>query len=258
MTITSPKNAAVQELRRAIHEGRPLENGLIAAEGPHLVEEALRGEWPIEEVWTTPGGRERYGVLLERVPDRIVEVSARVFQSLSGNGQAQEVLALVRRREWSWEEMAGPKALIIVLDGIQDPGNAGTIVRSAEAFGATGAVFLAGTAGIANGKFLRASAGSVFRLPVIDHVSSGHLLNLFEQSLAKRYALTARAGARLPDADFRAGVALVVGTEGAGVSPELLRAAEGISIPTGQVESLNAAVACSIALFEAARQRGRV
>jgi TrmH family RNA methyltransferase len=258
MAITSPKNAAVQELRRAIHEGRPLENGLIAAEGPHLVEEALRGEWPIEEVWTTPAGRERYRALLERIPGRIVEVSARVFQSLSGSGQAQEVMALVRRRKWSWEEIAGSKPLIIVLDGIQDPGNAGTIIRSAEAFGATGVVFLPGTVGVANGKFLRASAGSIFRLPVIDRISSGHLLNLFEQSVAKRYALTARAGARLPDADFRAGVALVVGTEGAGVSPELLRAAERISIPTGKVESLNAAVACSIALFEAARQRGRV
>ncbi|MGH9622297.1 MAG: TrmH family RNA methyltransferase [Bryobacteraceae bacterium] len=256
MCIDSPKNAAVQALRHAMGAGQPLKSGLIAAEGPRLLEEALRGRWLIEEVWTTPTGRERYRALLERVPTRIVEVSARVFQSLSGSGQAQEVLALMRRHEWSWEEMDSAKPLIVVLDGIQDPGNAGTIVRSAEAFGATGAVFLPRTVGIANGKFLRASAGSIFRLPVIDGISSSYLLNLFEQSGIKRYALTARAGACLPEADFRAGVALVVGTEGSGVSPELLRAAEGISIPTGEVESLNAAVACSIALFEAARQRG--
>lgn len=133
----------------------------------------------------------------------------------------------------------------------------GTIVRSAEAFGATGVVFLPGCAGIANGKFLRAAAGSIFRLPFVDDISAGYLLNLFEESGIKRYALTTRAGACLLDANFHAGIGLIVGSEGAGVSPELLDAAEPLSIPA-RVESLNAAVACSIALFEAARQRGRV
>lgn len=258
MQITSPQNSAAQAIRRAIRSGQPLENGLIAAEGPHLVEEALRGQWAIEQVWTTPEARERYRALLERTHARIQEVPARVFQSLTGTEHSQEVLALLRRRQWSWEEMSGPKALIVVLDGIQDPGNAGTIVRSAEAFGATGNVFLPGCVGIANGKFLRATAGSVFRMPVIDGLSADHLLNLFEQSGLRRYALTTRAGARLPSVDFRAGVALIVGSEGTGVSPELLHAAEEISIPAANVESLNAAVACSIALFEAARQRGQV
>lgn len=256
MPITSPQNPAVQAIRRAIRTGQPLENGLIAAEGPRLVEEALRGQWRIESAWTTPAGRERYGNLLERVPARIEEVSSRVFQSLSAGGQAQEVLALLRPCEWSWAEMTAESALIVILDGVQDPGNAGTIVRSAEAFGATGLVFLAGTVGIANGKFLRASAGSIFRLPFIAGISADHLLNLFEKKPLKRYALTARTGTHLSSANFRAGVVLAVGSEGAGVSPELLGASDAISIPTGNVESLNAGVACSIALFEAARQRG--
>lgn len=256
MPISSLQNPAVQAIRRAIRTGQPLENGLIAAEGPHLVEEALRGQWPIESVWITPEGRDRYHGLLSRVPAPIREISSRIFQSLSASGHAQEILALLRPRESSWTEMTAEPALIVVLDGIQDPGNAGAIVRSAEAFGATGAVFLHGTVNFANGKFLRASAGSIFRLPAITGIPVHHLLNLFEQKDLKRYALTARAGVRLPAADFRTGVVLVVGSEGAGISPELLDAAEAVSIPAGKVESLNAAVACSIALFEAARQRG--
>lgn len=258
MPISSLQNPAVQAIRHAIRSGQPLENGLIAAEGPHLVEEALRSQWTIESVWTTPAGRDRYRELLSRVPAPIREIPARAFQSLSSSGHVQEILALLRPREGSWTEMTAKPALIVVLDGIQDPGNAGTIVRSAEAFGATGVIFLHGTVGLANGKFLRASAGSIFRLPAITGIPVRHLLNLFEQKPLKRYALTARAGAHLPDADFRAGVALVVGSEGAGISSELLGAAEAISIPAGKVESLNAAVACSIALFEAARQRGRL
>lgn len=131
-------------------------------------------------------------------------------------------------------------------------------MRSAEAFGATGIILLRGCVGIANGKFLRATAGSVFRMPIIEGLAASHLLNLFEKTSLRRYALTARAGAHLPDADLREGVAFIVGSEGPGVSSELLRAAEEISIPAANVESLNAAVACSIALFEAARQRGRL
>lgn len=260
--MTSLQHIAVQEIRRAIRRGHPLPDGRIAAEGPHLVEEALRGGWPIEEVWTTSAGRQHYRDLLGRAQARfqtpVRETSARVFQSLSGTEHAQEILVLLRPREYSWAELTHPPALVVVLDGIQDPGNAGTILRSAEAFGATGAVFLPGTVGLANGKFLRASAGSVFRLPVLISPSTSDLLNLFEENGLKRYALTTGAGVRLPNADFRTGVVLAVGSEGSGLSPEILEASEAISIPTANVESLNAAVACSIALFEAARQRGRL
>lgn len=262
MPITSLQNAAVQAIRRAIRHGHPLEGGRIAAEGPHLVEEALGGCWPIEEVWTTPAGRQRYADLLARVHTHfrapVQETSTRIFQALSGTKHAQEILVLLRPRAWDWAELVRPDALIVVLDGIQDPGNAGTIVRSAEAFGATGVVFLAGTVGLANGKFLRASGGSIFRVPFLASVATNHLLNLFEQSDLKRYALTAQAGMSLPDADFRTRVVLAVGSEGAGISPHLLEASEAVSIPVPKVESLNAAVACSIALFEAARQRGRL
>jgi TrmH family RNA methyltransferase len=254
MRITSLHNPSVQAIRRAIQTGRPLENGLIVAEGPHLLEEALRSTWCVEQIWTTVEGRKRYQELIESARVDVQETSARVFESLSGTMHSQQVLALLRKREWRWEDLAGQGALIVILDGIQDPGNAGTIVRSAEAFGATGVVLLSGCVNVANGKFLRAAAGSIFRMPFLEQVEIGHLLNLFEHSRLKRYALTTRAGKDLLNADFRGQTALAVGSEGGGLSPMLLEAAEPLSICT-RIESLNAAVACSIALFEAARQR---
>jgi TrmH family RNA methyltransferase len=256
MRIISLHNPTVQAIRRAIQSGRPLENGLIVAEGPHLLEEALRSRWSVEQIWTTAEGRKRYQTLIESANVDVQETSERVFESLSGTLHPQQVLALLHKKEWEWEDLVRGTTLIVVLDGIQDPGNAGTIVRSAEAFGATGLVLLRGCVNVANGKFLRAAAGSIFRMPFLEHVEIDHLLNLFEHSSLKRYALTTRAGTDLLDADFRGDTVLAVGSEGGGLSPMLLEAAEPLSICT-RIESLNAAVACSIALFEAARQRRR-
>jgi TrmH family RNA methyltransferase len=147
--------------------------------------------------------------------------------------------------------------LVVVLDGVQDPGNAGTIVRSAEAFGAGGIVLLEGSVRVANGKFLRAAAGSIFRLPFLEAVERVEFIKRARSLGLTLYALAARGETSLQEADLRIPCALVVGGEGSGVSPELLAAGTVLSIPARKVESLNAAVAASIALFEAARQRER-
>ncbi len=147
------------------------------------------------------------------------------------------------------------RALVVILDGIQDPGNAGTIVRSAEAFGASGVVFLKGCSRVANGKLLRATAGSIFRVPFLEGVSVFQLATYLRASQLNLYALAASGEASLAHANLRAPCGLVVGSEGAGVSPELLSGAQTLRIPTSNVESLNAAIACSIALFEAQQQR---
>lgn len=257
MQLSSAKNPRLQSIRRAAAAGRPTEDGLIAAEGPHLIEEAIRGQWPIEQIFVTGAGRERYGHLLRTAACEIVDVSARAFASTAATESTQEVLALVRPREWTWAELAQrPEALIVVLDGIQDPGNAGTIVRSAEAFGATGVVFLKGSVRVANGKFLRASAGSIFRLPFLEDMAADQVIRHIQTSELKLYALDASAGASLDEIDWRASCALVAGSEGAGVSAEVLSEAERVRIPAN-VESLNAGVACSIALFQARTERHR-
>jgi TrmH family RNA methyltransferase len=135
--------------------------------------------------------------------------------------------------------------LVAVLDGIQDPGNAGAILRTAEAFGATGAVFLKGTVSPSNPKCLRASAGSAFRLPIVTEIPDGLAL----------FAADPRANGSVADVPLTSPCAIIIGGEGSGVRPELAARSTGVKIPTVGVESLNAAVAAGILFYEARRQR---
>jgi RNA methyltransferase, TrmH family len=258
MHLTSAKNPFLESVRRAAAAGRPMEDGSLVIEGPHLVAEALRGGCTLRRVVTTAQGRERYAKLLERLQVEITEVPARAFAATASTETAQEILALAGWRPASWRKIAGPQALVVALDGIQDPGNAGTIVRSAEAFGASGVVLLEGTVRVANGKFLRATAGSIFRLPVLEAVKRAEFLEQARASGLALYALSARGGTSLHAATLHIPSTLIVGGEGSGVSAQLLAASTALSVPARNVESLNAAVACSIALFETARQRGNV
>ncbi len=235
----------LQEIRRAVSSNRSMDDGTIVIEGPHLIEEAKRGHWQLEQVLATPEAMQKFGL------HDAIEVSSKAFEAISATEHSQGVLGLVRPRKWTWGELIGGNALVVILDGIQDPGNAGTLVRSAEAFGATGLVFVAGCVRVSNGKFLRATAGSIFRMPYLENAHPNALRGL------KLYALTAKSEMNLSDAELRESCGLITGNEGAGISFDLADRAQGVRIPAVQVESLNAAVACSIALFEAFRQRSR-
>jgi TrmH family RNA methyltransferase len=256
MQLTSAKNPHLQAIRHAIAAGRPTADGQIAIEGPHLVREAARSSWRIEQLLITPQGRDRHGELLSQIDAETIEIPARAFASLAGTEHSQEIIALVTPPAGTWADCLDAPGILVILDGLQDPGNAGTIVRSAEAFGAAGLIFLAGGVHVANGKFLRATAGSIFRLPFLENQSASALAARLRTAGKRLYALVARAEALISEANLRQPCAMVVGSEAHGVSPELRALAEALSIPTRQVESLNAGVACSIALYEAARQRG--
>ena len=256
MEITSVRNPLLQKIRKAVLTGRTTEDGLMVAEGPRLVDEALSGKWRISSLVITPAGRAKYADLVQAADAEIVEIPAKAFESTSGTQHSQQILALLQPPAWNWEEVCGRHTLIVALDGIQDPGNAGTIVRSAEAFGATGVVFLKGCAHVANGKLLRASAGSIFRMPFLEGISaSDFLFNVRARELTL-YALQARAEAPITAADLTRPLVLLAGNEGSGISNELLARAKAVSIPTIRVESVNVAVASSVALFAVQQQRG--
>jgi RNA methyltransferase, TrmH family len=256
--ITSRHNPVLQEIRRAVSAGRTTPGGLIVAEGPHLLEEALRGSWTIDRVIATPTARRKYSRLLRSFDSEVVEVSDSAFASLAATEHNQGVLILLNPRIWNWRDLLVPSALLVVLDGIQDPGNAGTLVRSAEAFGATGVIFGRGSVHIANSKFLRATVGSIFRLPFISGVAPAEVLKNLSVGGVLVYALAADGERAIQDVDLRRPCALVTGSEGAGLSEEWRTGSAVVRIPAVQVESLNAAVACSIALFEASRQRAKL
>ena len=240
MDPLSDQNPLVKQIRRAVSRGTLTEDGYAVAEGARLLEDARAAGCEIGEVIVSESARHAAGWPEARM------VSDKTFRDLASTETPQGVMGLVRPRAWKPDELFGACALVVVLDGVQDPGNAGAIVRVAEAFGATGAVFLKGTVDPYNPKCLRGSAGSAFRLPVaVDADLSG--LRLF--------AAMPRARLTVGDADFRGPCGIVIGGEGRGVSPEIEARATGVRIPTVGVESLNAAVAAGILLYEARRQR---
>src|SRR3954454_15241957 len=170
MRLTSPHNPLLKSVRRAVARGRATEEGFYIAEGPHLLAEAFRGTWQVEKILGTEGAFEKHRDLLARADAEQIEVSSETLSAIADTETSQELLALLRPRDWSWNELLGESALVVVLDVIQDPGNAGTMVRSAEAFGATGVLLLKGSVRVSNPKFLRAAAGSIFRMPFLEGV----------------------------------------------------------------------------------------
>jgi len=221
---------------------------LALAEGPHLLEEALRANAEIHAVIVAESSRTEIG----SSHIRVLHVSDTVFAGLASTEAPQGVLTLVRPPSWTFPDLLREPALALVLDGIQDPGNAGAILRAAEAFGATGAVFLKGSVNPYNPKCLRGSTGSIFRLPLVSNVTIEKLLKSVPLTY---YAADPRAARLISEGNLHGPCVLVIGSEGRGVSPELAAKATSLRIPTSNVESLNAAVATGILLYEARRQR---
>ena len=262
--IEGRHNPLVKQLRQAFAHAERTEDGDCAIEGLHVVEEAIRSGLRFRAVFF----RESAQAVLTRLMPQIgahVEtllLPDKIFDGAVPSETPQGVAALVKLKEFSLEDLlervqVGP---IMVLAGLQDPGNLGTILRSAEAFGSAGAVLGEGTVSLVNSKVMRASAGSVFRLPVIVAKAAGGLESIsakFRGQGVRLIATSSHKGTPLDQARLTEPSAIFIGSEGAGL-PRLLMAQmeETIAIPhSPRVESLNAGVAGSVVLYEAARQR---
>src|SRR5260370_40335084 len=165
--LVSPKNPLLKEVRRAAAHGSLTSEGYALAEGFHLLDEALASRVETGAVIVSESAREGLAERYSRLEEtRVVTVPDAVFAGLGTTEHPQGVITLARPPAWTLDDTLRGTALAIVLDGVQDPGNAGAIVRSAEAFGATGVVFLKGSVNPYNPKCLRGSAGSIFRVAV--------------------------------------------------------------------------------------------
>jgi TrmH family RNA methyltransferase len=253
--LSSLRNPLLQDVRRAAAKGMPTEEGLLIVEGPHLVDELARSAWKIEKLLLVPEILPDWENRARQLDVEVLLIPHRAFTSMASTETSQGVIALARSRSYSWDDLQRLPTLLIVLDGIQDPGNAGAIIRSAEAFGATGAILLDHSARLSNPKLIRASAGSLFRIPILHAVSADEFRSKAREYGWQLFALHASGASELSSSQFGQSCALIVGSEGRGVSPELLAISISVTIPTSRVESLNAAVAASIALYEASFQR---
>jgi len=275
--ITSRDNKWLKKFRAVLRGTGPEHDEPIGVEGPKLIADAVRCGLVTEALLVSDAGERELERILTAATEsesgitrsRILRTTDRMFASVAGTEAPQGVAALFHQHAWGFEDvLRGPgpmreaAPLVVVMAGVQDPGNVGTIVRSAEAFGATGVVAARGTADPWSPKALRASAGSALRLPMLRGMSVPVLLAQLKMARVRIFAAGAASHDAASDinefsADFRDPAAIFVGSEGAGLPPEVLHASDAtISIPISRaVESLNAGVAASLALFEAARQR---
>jgi TrmH family RNA methyltransferase len=268
--VQSKQNARVKELRSALSRPGKGDAGLVALEGAHLLAEALNSGVRLETIFVAQGFENLLVELGLTGPAsnsiEILVVPPELLYSVVTTEAPQPIAALARVRDWHWSDLLAADAqtrplqaspsLIAVLAGIQDPGNFGTILRSAEAFGASGAVCLPGTVSRWNPKSVRASAGSVFRLPVLT-VTEAECFEQLRRAGISTVAAMAHNAQPLGELDLTRPIALFIGAEGSGLTPELAAQCDArITIPCpGPVESLNAAVAAGVLLYEASRQR---
>jgi TrmH family RNA methyltransferase len=261
--VQSKQNARLKELRRVLAHPPRDGQGPAGIEGPNLIEEALRAGLRVDCVFVAEGAESLLNGLGLPPETEILLLPRALLDSALTTEAPQPIAALIQPPAWSWIDLLRGREktapLFVVLAGLQDPGNLGAILRSAEAFGASGVLSLPGTVSAWNPKAVRASAGSVFRVPLLVSGAEECFACLREASVTILTTSTSAAHGvqsahRL---DLAGPVALVIGNEGNGVPDELAAQADGaVTIPCpGPVESLNAAVAASVLLYEASRQR---
>ena len=279
--LTSRDNRWLKEFRLALRGGLPTESGFVGVEGVRLVEEALRSGCPVQAVLFSESGQrhhDRLAPLIDR-PEMgflTLRTTDRLFEGLADTEHPQGVAALVKPRQTSFDELvrtpdSACAPLLAVLAGVQDPGNVGTILRTAAAFGATGGATAAsgvgGTASPYSPKALRASAGAALHLPILAGMSLPILLTQFKIAGIRTLASSVRepqdGGQPLLgpwEVDWCQPIALLVGNEGTGLPEEIDRSTDArMRIPMASgVESLNAAAAAAVVFYEAARQRNSV
>lgn len=285
-SISARENHWLKRFRTAL-AGPPASGEItLGIEGARLVEEALRSNIKVEAILVSESGRKHLARIIPRIEreTRLLATTDALFQNLAATETAQGVAAIVWPQRADLTDLFGSvpssnapakankATIIVVLVGVQDPGNVGTILRTAEALGATGVAACRsttiGTAHVFSPKVVRASAGSVFRLPVAEGISTAILQTQMRASGIRMLAATSSRNydAVTPwHADMSGPIAIFIGNEGAGLPVEVLQATDlRVRIPLAMargiasesVESLNAASAAAIMLYEAVCQRG--
>ena len=260
--ITSTANPHVKEVLSAVREKSSVGERLFLIEGIHLVEMALLSGAVMKEVFFTgPFDEKDEGArLLNRIGEKgitLAEVGEQVMSKLTATKTPQGIAALVSHEHARLTGLkTGGKPLLVILDRIQDPGNLGTIIRTADAAGADAIAILPSSCDPFSEKAVRSTAGSIFHIPIIRNSFDDLRVFLDERKIRLAVA-TADAPSSLYDTDLAGPVALVFGNEARGVSREVRESADlSFSIPIiGRAESLNVASAAAACLYEAARQR---
>jgi TrmH family RNA methyltransferase len=259
--ISSRHNSLVKKFR-LVRDGR--DRSFVFLEGFRLIEDALRSSVTFDSVLVSNRLVEdpRATELIARFSQlqvRAEVVEPEVIQYVSDVDTPQGIIALAARPSWSVDDAIRSDApLVLLVEGLRDPGNLGTIVRSAEAFGATGVMTTRGTVDPFSTKVVRASMGSALRLPIVERIELERAVKNIHEAGLTIVATSTRASRTVTEENLARPAAILIGSEAHGLSEEAAALADTrVRIPLiGPVESLNAAIAATILLYEAARQRG--
>jgi RNA methyltransferase, TrmH family len=257
--LTSLQNPLVKQMRKLHRAKERREQGLFLLEGTHLLEEACAVNCPLAVVCCTPDWQDRHAQLWEqasRQANRMELVSAEVLGAIATTVQPDGVVATAERRSHD-HSLNHRISLGIALETLQDPGNLGTVIRTAAAAGADGLWVSADSVDLDHPKVLRASAGQWFRLPMATSKNLGAEILQLQTQGVQVVATLPTAELTYWQADFQRPTLILLGNEGAGLSEELTEMADvraKIPLAAG-VESLNVAIAAALILYEAQRQR---
>jgi TrmH family RNA methyltransferase len=250
------KHKKVQRLRKLVRKREfRLSEGVFVLEGYKLLEEALGANAAVEAVFVAPGASHAVIEDAVRVGIRVHELAPGVLERVTDAVTPQPVVAIARIPQWSMELLADVTSALVLVD-VRDPGNAGTIMRSAEAAGIGAVVFCDGSVDVFNPKTVRSSAGAVFRMPSIGGISVTVALDSLRSQEFLIFGTAGDGETPYDEADFTRRSAIVLGNEANGLGDVLGKMDKTVVIPIeGRSESLNVSMAASVLCFEVARQR---
>ena len=265
--ITSSQNRWVKQALSLHQRKYRDEFSLFLVEGVRLAEEAIRSEWDIQAILysSTGQGKGRILALLElgnirNIP--LVEIESSIYNKIAETENPQGITCIIKKKSFQLEQvkLSAKMPLFLVAESVQEPGNIGTLLRTADAAGCSAVFFTKGCADIFSGKAVRASMGSLFHLPIIAGIEAVTLINWLKKQNIRIIATSLASRNIYYETALNCPAAVIFGNEGNGIQAEVLQAAdELIYIPIyGQAESLNVAASASIILFEAMRQRHAV
>lgn len=262
--ITSTANQFIKMAASLKQKKYRAELGLFAVEGVRFAEEVATSDWEAQHcLYTEEAAKsDRVKQLLSKLEQRncrLVQVSIAVYERITDTEHPQGIMVIVKRKSYCLTDLtaSGQTPFLVLLDCVQDPGNVGSIIRTADAAGCTGIILTNGCADLFSGKTLRSSMGSVFHLPIVRDAETANVQSFFASHSVSIAAACLDTPLLHWEAALTGPVVIVFGNEGSGVSHEwLVSAASKLKIPIyGKAESLNVASAAAVLLYEAARQR---
>jgi TrmH family RNA methyltransferase len=259
--ISSGKNQVIKEIRLLGEKRERDKKALFFVEGIKFVIDGLISGWDVErmivsESFKASADFNRIDELCgENTP--VYLVPDKLFDSISDTSTPQGVLAVFRQKRYERTDILKGNRLIVILDSVQDPGNMGTIIRTADAASFSGVICLKGCVDVYNPKVIRSTAGSIFQIPVVRNAEAGETANYLKDCGIRIYATGTDYPLNPYDVDLRRDVAFIIGNEASGITHEAdSLSGGGISLPIpGKAESLNASVAAGIIMYESVRQR---